>query len=236
VIPGWEGELPVPAVRTIGEMREVLADPACMSGDPLYLMYRDLAKSDADWRWLRHHRLRYDLTVIPPRDLCGEYVKTKGHYHPKNPAGVGYPELYEVLGGRAQYLIQSRQLDHVVLITAETGDIVIIPPEYGHISINPSPDATLVMANIVSTEFESDYTEYEDHHGAAYYVMSNGRVIKNPHYPVVPPLRETVATCRAGTQRFCHGPIYSMIGNGEALAFLNRPEDYQSVFTVLIKD
>jgi len=236
VIPGWEGELPVPLVRTIGEMRPVLADPACTSGDPLYFMYRDLAKSDADWRWLRHQRLRYDITVIPPRDLCGEYVKTKGHYHPKNPAGVGYPELYEVLGGGAQYLIQSRQMNHVVLISAESGDIVIIPPEYGHISINPFPDETLVMANIVSTEFESEYAGYETHQGAAYYVMSDGRVIKNPHYPSVPPLRRTGATCRAGTQRFCHGPIYDLIGNEEALAFLNRPEDYRSVFTVLIKD
>ena len=236
MIPGWEGELPVPSVRTIGEMRPVLADPACTSGDPLYFMYRDLAKSDTDWRWLRNHRLRYDITVIPPRDLCGEYVKTKGHYHPKNPAGVEYPELYEVLGGSAQYLIQSRQRDHVVLVSAGTGDIVIIPPGYGHISINPSPDATLVMANIVSTEFKSEYAGYETRHGAAYYVMSDGRVIKNPHYPAVPPLRRTGATCRVGTQRFCHGPIYDLIGNEEALAFLNRPEDYRSVFTVLIKD
>ena len=59
----------------------------------------------------------YDLTVIPSRDLCGEWVKTKGHYHPKNPAGTGYPEIYEVIEGEVHYLLQSRKLDDVVLIS-----------------------------------------------------------------------------------------------------------------------
>ncbi len=164
---GWEGALPLPAVRTIEEMRSVLADPSCESSGPLYFMYRDLAKSDADRHWLHNHNLRYDLTVIPSSAICGEWVKTKGHYHPKNPAGIGYPEIYEVLEGEAKYLLQSRNLDDVVMISAHAGDIVIIPPEYGHISINPSTDQTLVMANIVSTAFESEYGEYETLHGGS---------------------------------------------------------------------
>ena len=190
---GWNGPLPAPGIRTIREMRPVLADPTCAASDPLYYMYRDLARSEADRRWLCNHRLRYDITVIPPRDLCGEHVKTKGHYHPDNPVGTGYPELYEVLEGTAQFLLQSRQLDDVILVLASTGACVIIPPGYGHIAINPSPDTTLVLANLVSTAFESEYGEYETLHGAAYYVMSDGRIIKNPHYPDVPPVPKCTA-------------------------------------------
>ena len=143
-------------------------------------MYRDLARLEADRRWLTDHRLRYDITVIPPRDLCGEHVKTKGHYHPDNAAGTGYPELYEVLDGTAQFLLQSRPLDDVILVHADTGARVIIPPGYGHITINPSPGVTLVLANLVSTAFESDYGEYESRHGAAYYVMRDGRISQKP--------------------------------------------------------
>ena len=150
---GWEGELPQPAVRTIEEMRSVLADPSCESSGSLCYMYRDLAKSDADWSWLRHHNLRYDLTVIPSQTLCGEWVKTKGHFHKKNPAGIGYPEICEVMEGETHYLLQSRTLDDVVMISASAGDLVIIPPDYGHIAINPSLDTTLVLGNIVSTAF-----------------------------------------------------------------------------------
>ncbi|WAC04914.1 MAG: glucose-6-phosphate isomerase [Methanoregula sp.] len=232
---GWEGELPEPSVRTIREMRSVLAEPECACELPLYFMYRDLARSDADWQWLHAHHLRYDLTVIPPHDLCGECVKTKGHYHPSNAHGVGYPEIYEVLEGTVHYLVQSRTLDDVVRIAAEAGDIVIVPPGYGHVSINPSPDSTLSMANIVSTAFESDYGEYETLHGAAYYEMTTGELIKNPHYQKVPPIRELDAASGRGKHRFCKGPIYSLIGNEDALAFLNHPEKFVGILSVLLK-
>ena len=234
---GWNGALPAPGVRTIREMRTVLADPTCVASDPLYYMYRDLARSEADRRWLSRHQLRYDITVIPPKDLCGEYVKTKGHYHPKNPAGTGYPELYEVLEGTAQFLLQSRRLDDVVLVLAGTGACVIIPPGYGHISINPSPETPLVMSNLVSTVFESEYGEYETLHGAACYVMSDGRIVKNPHYPDVPPVRKCTTVKGQGVAgHACAGSIYSLIGNREALAFLNEPEKYPGMFTGLLKD
>jgi len=232
---GWEGELPRPAVRTIEEMRSVLADPSCEYSGPLYYMYRDLAKSDADRNWLRHHRLRYDVTVIPSRTLCGEWVKTKGHYHPKNPAGVGYPEIYEVIEGQAHYLLQSRALDDVVMIFAHAGDLVIIPPDYGHISINSSPDTTLTMANIVSTAFESEYEEYEKHHGAVYYEMSSGTMQKNSRYPVYPSIRYLGISCKFGTHLLCNTPLYNLIGDDDILAFLNYPEKFLPVFSGLLK-
>ena len=232
---GWEGELPQPAKRMVEEMRPVLFDPQCRCSDPLYFMYRDLSRSGADWQWLHEHRLRYDLTVIPPRDLCGERVKTKGHYHPKNAAGVGFPEIYEVLEGTAHYLLQSCSLDDVVLITADAGDLVIIPPDYGHITINPSPGQILSMANIVSTAFESEYGEYETRHGAAWYELSDGNLVRNPAYEDVPPVRRLGASCRRGTQRICKGPLYDLVGKGDVLSFLNFPEHYLSVFEALLK-
>lgn len=233
---GWDGELPPPTVRTIEEMRPVLADPRCACEAPLYCMYRDLARSDADWKWLHAHHLRYDITVIPPRDLCGEWVKTKGHYHPKNPAGVGYPEIYEVLEGQAHYLLQSQDLFDIVMISANTGDIVVIPPGYGHITINPSKDTTLAMANIVSTAFESEYGEYVARHGAAYFEFCTGGMKKNPRYPRVPPIRSVTPKSGHGEYRFLQGSLYSLIGNAEALAFLNNPERYTAILEILLKD
>jgi glucose-6-phosphate isomerase, archaeal len=233
---GWDGELPPPAVRTLSDMRPVLASPSCQGRDPLYFMYRDLAKSDADWQWLHSHHLRYDLTVIPPQDLCGEWVKTKGHYHPKNAAGVGYPEIYEVLEGKAHYLLQSRTLDDVVMVSADAGDLVIIPPDYGHITINPSPDETLAMANIVSTAFESEYADYETSHGAAYFEFSSGNLERNPNYPKVPPVRHIRPKSGLGDHRVVRGPLYSLIGNTGSVEFLNHPEKYEPLFRVLLKD
>jgi glucose-6-phosphate isomerase len=232
---GWGGELPEPSVRTIDEMRSVLAKPACACSEPLYSMYRDLAKTDADRRWLHGQDLRYDITVIPPKELCGECVKTKGHYHPENPQGIGYPEIYEVLAGEVHYLLQTRALDDVVLITASANDVVLIPPGYGHVSINPSRDETLVMANIVSTAFESEYGDYEALHGAAYYEMVDGTLVKNPHYPKVPLVRHIRSASGHGAHRFCKGPIYGLIGESDALSFLNHPDRFAPALSVLLK-
>jgi len=231
----WNGALPAPGIRTVRDMHSVLANPLCTETGPLYYMYRDLARSDADRRWLDGHRLRYDITVIPPLDLCGECVKTKGHYHPADPAGTGYPELYEVLEGEALFLLQSRTFGDAVLVDALAGSCVIIPPGYGHVTLNPSHDTTLAMANLVSTAFESEYGEYETLHGAAYYVMSDGRIVKNPHYQNVPALRKIVmkkGPAPAGGS--VKSPIYALIGNRDALAFLNEPEKYPALFTGIL--
>jgi glucose-6-phosphate isomerase len=218
----WDGILPEPQVRTIEELRPLLYDQNCNSDEPLYLMYRDLSRDDREREWLSKHHLRYDITVIPPRILCKEYVKTKGHYHPKNPAGIGYPEVYEVLEGMAHYLLQHRTLNDLILIPAVRGERVIIPPDYGHVTINPGSE-TLVMANIVSTDFSSEYDEYERYHGAVYYELEGGVLIKNPYYPGIQPLRDIPR--QLATDILPAGSLSTMIG-GDSLNFLNKPEEY----------
>ena len=223
---GWEGILPEPSVRMVSDMRTVLKDPECPVHGPLYFMYRELARTPHDRAWLASRKLRYDLTVIPPAVLCGEKIKTKGHYHPANRSGVGYPEVYEVLEGSAHYLLQTRDLSDVVLIEARAGDRVIIPPSYGHVTINPG-NSTLSMANIVSTEFSSDYGEYEEKQGAAYYELSDGRFVKNPRYSKIPQLRRLDGKRMGMRCPLCPAPLYSMVGGyGEGLLFLNTPEKY----------
>ncbi len=217
-------------------MKIVLANPECDVSDPLYYMYRDLALSAADRCWLEKEHLRYDVTVIPPQDICGEYVKTKGHYHPCSPKGMGYPELYEVIEGQAQFLLQSHTLNDAILVIAGTGTRVIIPPGYGHISINPSNDSMLALSNLVSTAFESEYGEYESRHGAVYFIMNDGRIVRNRNYPNVPPLRRIIVVRGKDTAgRSYTGQIYSLIGDRKALAFLNEPEKYPDVFRGLLK-
>jgi glucose-6-phosphate isomerase len=225
----WEGPLPIPRIRTIEEIRNVLRDPACECSEPLYFMYRDLAKSFGDRAWLRRENLRYDVTVIPARILCSEYVKTRGHHHPVNGKGVPYPEIYEVLQGEAHYLLQTRPADDVRLVRAVPGDRVLVPPGYGHVTINPGGE-TLVMANIVSTRFESDYSDYERLGGAAYFELPGGRLVRNPRYPDPGEVRIMAAPEQRGLRLLPASPLYDLIGS-ESLGFLNRPEEYPELFS-----
>lgn len=225
----WPGNLPDPSVRTIEDLRPVLADPDCRASGALYFMYRDLALTPRDRTWLAGHDLRYDITVISPRDLCGEKAKTKGHYHPANPSGTGYPEIYEVIEGQAHYLLQRRDLSDAVLICAVEGDRIIVPPSYGHVTIN-NGTSDLVMANLVSSRFESEYGDYESLRGAAYYELSDGKIVPNPNYDQVPVLREADAGTLLASIPFPEGPLYRLLGN-DILDFLNRPEKYPSLFS-----
>jgi glucose-6-phosphate isomerase len=224
----WMGQMPAPEIRTIEDLWGVLADRNCRASGPLYAMYRDLALTPGDRDWLSGHHLRYDITVISQRDLCGEKAKTKGHYHPENPSGTGYPEIYEVLEGSAHYLLQRRDLSDVVMVRAKKGDRVIVPPFYGHVTINAGK-RDLVMANIVSSEFFSEYDDYEARKGAAYYELADGNIIRNPAYDNIPNLRISDAAPLSRELPLPSCALYDMVGNN-VLEFLNRPEKYPSLF------
>lgn len=234
----WDGPLPAPHIRTLADMAEVLAEPegaASDPGRPLYFMYRDLARTDADRQWLEAHALRYDATVIPPGRVGEEYVKTKGHFHPVNRAGVRFPEVYEVIAGEAHFLLQTWTADDVVLVDGSAGDVVVIPPGYGHVTINPG-DEKLVLANIVSTAFSSDYAQYIERHGAAYYELADGTLAPNPAYDDPAPVRRAVP---AAVPAFCTERVrslYTLVGKEKCLDYLNRPEKYGEGFSGCLTD
>jgi len=183
--------------RSFHDLLPVAENPNLdLSNDPAYFMYRNI-KKPADGKILQGLRIRFDLTVIPPGKIGREYIKTFGHYHPQKPeTEYFYPELYYVLAGQATYLMQHKDasdiLDDVILVRASAGEAVVMPPGYGHVTINEK-DETLVMANWVEATFKSNYTEYEHLRGAAYYIENNfgqPKIIPNPNYGNAPEIRE----------------------------------------------
>jgi len=154
----------------------------------------------------------------------GEYVKTKGHYHPLSPSGIDYPELYQVLAGEALYLLQRSDLGDIVVVAAKAGGFVLIPPGYGHVTINPGKEE-LAMANLVSAGFASEYTFYERMQGGAYYKMEEGGWVQNPRYPAVPPLR-VIPAGEVPELGIRHGRgIYEMVSRRVDLSYLNSSRE-----------
>ncbi|HDI46426.1 MAG TPA: glucose-6-phosphate isomerase [Candidatus Methanomethylia archaeon] len=174
--------------RLIEELLPVLYDPQSLDPTllkkPLYYMFRDVART-TDRPLFESLGLRYDITVISSQPLGREFPKTLGHYHPEASNGLSYMEVYEVLHGKAHYLLQRRsregKVDRVVLIEANPGDVVVIPPNYGHVTINPSAE-TLVMSNLVARGFKSIYDEYLEKRGALYYELVDGGLLFNERY------------------------------------------------------
>jgi len=200
---------------------------------PLYYMYKDLARTEYDKKKILANELRYDITVIPPGFLGIEYVKTAGHYHPfiKTKKNMSYTEVYEVIEGKAHFLFQKgvEKLEDVVLIEAEKKDKVIIPPGYGHITINPSKNV-LKMANWVSRNFSAIYDPIKKMEGGAYYETISG-IIKNENYGKVPPLRIIKPREYPEFGLTKDVDLYQLVNNLELLKFLNHPEDFEEIWT-----
>ena len=222
-----------PDIRSTSELLTVMADPNCKCEGQAYEMFRGLSKNDQDKEWLTKHQIRYDVTRIPGRVLCGEWIKTKGHYHQFAPDGHAYPEIYEVLEGEAWYLLQKQDLTDVILVKARANDLVLIPPGYGHVTINPAQE-TLLMANLVSSAFTSEYMPFEEMQGAAYYLFADGRREKNPRYPdTIHTLREVTGYGKRLPAPFPQQSLYLCIGDEKSLAFLNNPGSFMNAYQEL---
>jgi len=230
------GKISKPSVRKLDDMRDVIYDKKWLksAGNPeLYYMYRDLSLSIKDRRTILKNRLRYDITVMPPLMLGAEYVKTAGHYHPSAPGtDLSYAEIYEVLEGEAHYLLQKRQNDcivDVVLVKAKRGDKVIVPPDYGHVTINPS-NKELKMCNWVARDSSSIYGHIMEMGGAAYFELTTG-FVKNKNYGDLPEMRFLKPANFPDIGLSKSKEMYGLIRKDpKLLEFLIKPQDYKLLF------
>lgn len=220
--------------RLLGEILPVLQQPDADGPDRLlYYMTYNL-RFDRDEQALRSMNLRYDVTVLLPGRVGTEPIKTAGHYHPaEGSSGLAYPEIYTVLAGRAHYLLQRDgagpgEVAEAVLIEAEAGDKLLIPPGYGHVSINPGP-GPLIMANLVASDFSPDYGPIRQLGGGCYLAEQpegDGLPVyrPNPRYGQVPPLRRARAASLPAHGLQTGVPLYTAFSRDPArFQYVARP-------------
>jgi glucose-6-phosphate isomerase len=176
-----------PSVRRLEEMSAVLFNQNFVNdkngGSPLYYVFRN-AGVRFNPTVFEAHSVRYDITVLSPYDLGGEFNKTLGHYHPLAEGLLGFPEIYEVIYGEAMFIMQ-KKMDgpkyDVRVIHGVKGDRVLVPPNYGHITVNVGK-SDLIIANLVDSTFLSEYDEIKKMHGGCVYVLKNRNVVINQSY------------------------------------------------------
>jgi glucose-6-phosphate isomerase, archaeal len=186
--------------------------------------------------------LTYSFVLLPPGTVGGEFVKTRGHYHPEMPGSdLAYPEVYSHLLGRPYLLMQHRfqnranQVDDCVLIELSNGMSVMIPPGYAHILINPTNEPA-VISGLYSRSFRGSYDPITEMAGAAYFVLDEDgeKVVPNHRYADCPPLERL--TNLAGTPfEPPNGirPLWSsFLEDPDRYAFLTDPEAARQVFAV----
>lgn len=172
----------------------LLADDAYRTEDaPYYDFYKAIVE-DCNRTRFSDVNLRYDSTVIMAGDANGEFKKTAGHFHCEVPGkGMSYPELYQVIKGKALFVMQKVDDCHksgkmvvqdAILAEVDAGEAIVIPPDYGHCTINIS-DETMVFINLVSCDSDNFYDSVKASAGMCCYAMRGAagyRIEKNPCY------------------------------------------------------
>lgn len=208
--------------------------------EPFYDVYRGIAYPE-DEELLKKHNFRYDITIIMPGQVNGECKKTSGHYHGFNPQRTNtYAEVYEVIKGTALYVLQKSpnfdcedsgelMVEDLILATVHQGETIIIPPNYGHASVNIG-DGPLVFSNLAYVPCPVNYNPVRYYHGMCYYIIKKDKEIeleRNLRYQEVPEPKF------AGVKENPHlgiqfgKPVYqSFRENPNSFRFLREPDSY----------
>lgn len=238
----FEGKKILPSVRKLKEMTDVVLDRKWLGKaileKELYYMFRGISKKE-DREIIEKNNLRYDITVIPPGTIGKEYIKTAGHIHPLIPnTSVTYTELYEVVSGEGLYLLQKTEGNKVLdayFVKAKNGDKIIIPPGYGHITINAGK-GILIMANWVAHNFTSLYDPIKNLKGGAYFVTTE-KTLKNESYINKSKILKFKKPEKIDLLHLKKlDSIYSMISNPYSLKFLTEPQNHKKLFDYVLKE
>ena len=224
-------------VRRLADLAPVVAEPVGRRGRRVeYRMLNGVRR--ADDTCLQGLRLRYELTIMGGRPVGSEAAKTFGHAHIR-PVGAafGYPEVVEVVHGEAGFLIQDLRgsadgpISTVAwLVRARPGDWVILPPELAHVTIDLGA-GPLVFSDVIDRRATGIYSRVAEAAGFAWYIASDGRLWRNPHYLEVPQLVEVDAIEWSGPAA---GTLYRMFQHDpEAFAWLSDPAMFPVVAPAL---
>ena len=240
----WEGYSRKYSEKMIG----LIASPDYQIKDePYYDFYKAIVENDKR-PLFESHELRYDSTVILSGYADGEYKKTAGHFHlPIEGQTYSYPELYQVIHGKALFVMQHvsnykadgmMDVDDIILAEVGAGESVVIPPDYGHCTINIGEDI-MVFINLVSTHSNNYYDSVKESHGMCMYAFKDGsnyRLEKNKRYNIKcePKIVTPVDCPELGIEKYA--PVYNKyLENPNLFKYLNTPEEKQHYFFDMLK-
>ncbi len=220
-------------VKTLRGHDPVWANPVHEEDRAIYYYTSGLWLTEDEARW-KKSRVEYGIVVFPPGIFGGEYVKSSGQYHPVCAGNrQATPEIYTVLHGTGHFLLQKSAppyevIEDAVLVEVEEGETFVVPPDYGHLQINPG-DVPLIFSYAVMQGMNGVYEPFRRRRGAIYYEMADEsqRYVFNNHYKDRVPLRILKASELCQVPLLANGATYHTIRDLlPQLAFLTDPALY----------
>ena len=174
-------------VRKLHDLDGVWANPVTDEDCVIYRYTSGLHLPGDEQVW-KDANVIFGIVIFAPGTFGGEYVKSSGQFHPPVlPTNQATPEVYTVLSGVGHFMLQKASYDKgyedtsdPVLVEVQAGESFVVPPDYGHLQINPA-DEPLVFSYLVIDGMKGQYDPYKKKQGAAFYEMESG-FIRNEKY------------------------------------------------------
>ena len=224
---------PTILTRKVHDLDAVWANEVLEENRVIYCYTSGLWLPDDEEVW-KNARVVYGIVFFLPGVFGGEYVKSSGQYHAVAPAQrMATPEIYTVLVGCGHFMLQRssppyKEILDAALVEVNVGETFVVPPDYGHLQINPTNDP-LIFSYTVAHPLVSNYEPYRQSRGAMYYEMAAGpeRYVFNSHYPSRLPLRIFQAEHLRQFPFLAGKADYRKIKAClPQLSFLSRPEEF----------
>jgi len=187
LILGKELNSPSYCTRRLHDLDDVWANPVTDEDRVIYRYTAGLHLPGDEQVW-KDANVIFGIVIFAPGTFSGEYVKSSGQFHPPvPPTNQATPEVYTVLSGTGHFMLQKASYDKgyedtsdPVLVEVQAGESFVVPPDYGHLQINPSHEP-LVFSYLVMDGMKGEYDAYKRKQGAAFYEMEDG-FVRNENY------------------------------------------------------
>lgn len=235
--------------KKAGDLKGLLYNETNLNEDEhCYDFYRDIV-FEKDRSLFKKYDYRYDITAIMPGTVNQEYKKTSGHYHGYiDSQTYTYPEIYEVLNGEVIFFLQKvgnfdkeeeePKVEEIKAVHVRAGQAIIIPPFYGHCSVNVG-ESVLYFSNIAVVSCPMHYAPMKRKHGLGYYALEHDTELKfavNPYYAQVPKL-QLVEPSDCPELGITFGkPVYQeFVSHPEKFEFLRNPKPFMNQILEMTK-
>lgn len=154
----------------------------------IYAFYENLYLKEHE-ALFKDQELTYNIKLILPGQVGGEYHKTVPHFHLKDDlTQETYPEIHEILAGEGVFLLQKNKADQeasqVISIPFAQGDHIYIKNGFGQTTINTGP-GPLIIASLIKKEASKNFVPLTEKKGLLYHLFEEGEQASyelNPHY------------------------------------------------------
>lgn len=175
--------------RKLDHIRKCLKNPNCEGPKEVYSIVMDVGK-EKDREKLLKRNLLYGAVIYTKGKLGDELVKSQGHTHAiSKSCKSSTAEVYEIWSGRAAIYMQESTMDdpkRCFAVYANPGDVVVVPPNWAHCTVNINPEEMLVFGAWCVRDYGFCYEEIRKHNGLAWFptVKEDGEIkwIHNDKY------------------------------------------------------